>query len=248
MSKVIAVQADQMKSFNEIYNKNAQPLVNNANVVSDSLNIPTINQTFTPIDMETQTVNLNPSVEQPSVTNVEVTNEVFGSQAPADFAMPVFPGSPLENMPINESQGVSVAQPTFSSEINVPYQEPILNSSVPANAINDDSYIELLNSLRNMITEFANNAYAAIDKYQEEKLQGKNTGADLINSVNNPVVQNNIPIAGDAPNTNVVNSVSQNDVNSFNTQSSDLDNTIVIPGSVISNAINEIDSEIKLAA
>ena len=49
--------------------------------------------------------------------------------------------------------------------------------------MSDDSYYELLNSLRNMITDFANNAYAAIDRFQEERLQGKSSGVDLINGV-----------------------------------------------------------------
>lgn len=258
MTRVIAVQVEQMNMLKENYNKSIPAKtvpMNNADLLNGSMNVavsnPISTPTPTPIDMESQVVNLDSSVNQSGVTNADVTNEVFGPQTSPDISMPAFPSSPLLTDPIqtntNDSINITNEVPA-SNVVDVPYQEPVVSSQNVSNVMSDDSYYELLNSLRNMITDFANNAYAAIDKYQEEKLQGKTTGASLITnneSIGVPENKNEVNIINPV---SVEPVVSNNSNNIFDSQSTDLDNTVVIPGSVLSNAINEVENGMKFAA
>lgn len=238
MSKVIAVQEAQLKMIRENYDKNIPgvSVVKEENVVNPSVPSAPL------IDMESQIVNLNSEYasSEPTVTNINATTEVFGV--------------PSSNSIQKTEEPVSTVSPVvqpFSNEASseVPYKEPLVSDSVPVNVLSDDSYFELLNSLRNMITDFANNAYAAIDKFQEERLQGKVTGANLvgealsngINSVNDVKTEESVI----SPVSNVAAPAVSN---IFDNQTVDLDNTVVLPADFIANNISETENELKMSA
>lgn len=225
MSKVIAVQEAQLKMLRENYDKNVPVISISTNQVVNVDN-PS-NSTVPVIDMESEVVNLNAtnSLNEQVVTNLDATNEVFGSSS-----VDLKPSS------------VEVSNPN-PMNFEVPYKEPIETNEVPVNVLSDDAYYELLNSLRNMITDFANSAYSAIDKFQEERLQGKTTGANLVaNSNGNDLKEETI-----VPNDNVV----QSDVGSNifdNNPVDDLDKTVVLPANFIAANIEETENEFKMVA
>jgi len=223
MSKVIAVQESQLKMFNDNYKKNCQKenVVNLNESIKEQIDVPTQNvSTISPIDMESQVVNLNSQFDtNPNIANNYVTQEVFGTQ---------------------ENTTPSVVS-TENANFAVPYQEPTDIKSIPTSVLSDDSYYELLNSLRNMITDFANNAYAAIDRFQEERLQGKSSGVDLINGVSS----NKEMILEDKKDEVVLDNKVSNLVDDH---PNDLDNTVVLPADFIANNLSETDNEYKMVA
>jgi len=223
MAKVIAVQEIQLKMFNDNYKKNCQKenVVNLNESIKEQIDVPTQNvSTISPIDMESQVVNLNSQFDtNPNIANNYVTQEVFGTQ---------------------ENTTPSVVS-TENANFAVPYQEPTDIKSIPTSVLSDDSYYELLNSLRNMITDFANNAYAAIDRFQEERLQGKSSGVDLINGVSS----NKEMILEDKKDEVVLDNKVSNLVDDH---PNDLDNTVVLPADFIANNLSETDNEYKMVA
>jgi len=180
MARVIAVQEEQLKTLKENYNKNVQSVSlaqNNANVLSESLGMPNISQP-TPIDMEAQSVNLNAFAVQPSsvsVVNNEATNEVFGIQNNETMGVETVSNDTISGMNVDNlnNSGLSNGNSTL------PYQEPILNN-VPVNVMSDEAFVNYINSLRNMLSDFMNDMNSKLDKLQEEFLS--KTGANLVNA------------------------------------------------------------------
>jgi len=161
MSRVIAVQEEQLKLLRENYNKNVANVVqSNANALSESLGGTSDFVSANPIDMETQSVNMNAFAVPPinPVVSSEATNEVFGATVDV-------------NVPTSNFEQPNV---TTSNE-NLPYQEPLLNTSAPVNVMSDESFVNYINSLRNMLSDFMN---SKLDKLQEEFLS--KTGANLL--------------------------------------------------------------------
>ena len=234
MAKVIAVQEIQLKMFNDNYKKNCQKenVVNLNESIKEQIDVPTQNvSTISPIDMESQVVNLNSQFDtNPNITNNYVTQEVFGTQE----------NSVNDSTIIQENTTPSVVS-TENANFAVPYQEPTDIKSIPTSVLSDDLYYELLNSLRNMITDFANNAYAAIDRFQEERLQGKSSGVDLINGVSS----NKEMILEDKKDEVVLDNKVSNLVDDH---PNDLDNTVVLPADFIANNLSETDNEYKMVA
>lgn len=219
MAKVIAVQENQLKMLRQNYDNmvaestSVSNKLENHNNTENSL-IPPIQQ----IDMESQVVNLNSQPIIPTITNDFATNEVFGPEN-------------LVSDDIKNSENKSELNiNNNTSLISVPYQEPNDVKKSSESNINNDSYFELLNSLRNMITDFANNAYAAIDKFQEERLQCKETGANLINNIIDNVVDSSVKEIKETPLPKP---------NIFDDNSIDLDKTVVLPADFIANSISE---------
>lgn len=164
MSRVIAVQEEQLKLLRENYNKNVANVVqSNANALSESLGGTSDFVSAKPIDMETQSVNMNAFAVPPinPVVSSEATNEVFGATVDV-------------NVPTSNFEQPNV---TTSNE-NLPYQEPLLNTSAPVNVMSDESFVNYINSLRNMLSDFMNDMNSKLDKLQEEFLS--KTGANLL--------------------------------------------------------------------
>jgi len=164
MSRVIAVQEEQLKLLRENYNKNVANVVqSNANALSESLGGTSDFVSANPIDMETQSVNMNAFAVPPinPVVSSEATNEVFGATVDV-------------NVPTSNFEQPNV---TTSNE-NLPYQEPLLNTSAPVNVMSDESFVNYINSLRNMLSDFMNDMNSKLDKLQEEFLS--KTGANLL--------------------------------------------------------------------
>lgn len=205
MTRVIAVQEEQLKLLKENYNKKVPNVVqNNANVLSESLGSASDVISVNPIDMEAQSVNMNAFAASPinPVVNNEATNEVFG--VPADVNISI----PLSNFksPISTTSNDNIS---LQSE-NLPYQEPTLTTSAPVNAMSDEAFVNYINSLRNMLSDFMNDMNSKLDKLQEEFLS--KTGANLLGVDQASVIKNVEPaviqplsetIAETVPSTNI---------------------------------------------
>lgn len=231
MTRVIAIQETQLQTLKENYDK-SKPL-NNAAIINETLAVPSIdssvqasqNPTPASIDMEEQVVNLNTNNNDNSMINESATMDVFG-QAPS-ATIPENNSTPTENPIINNNESFAT-----------PFIDPTMPEQPQSNPQNNFNYIELLNSLRNMITEFANSAYSAIDEIQEKHLQKKEeTAENQIPSTGADLVTNNPSNATEIPGIPTLNSGT-----TANMPYQDLDNTIVIPGSAISDAINQGNS------
>lgn len=247
MARVIAVQEEQLKMLKENYTKNAvniAPSFNNASVLSESLgsgveknvvDTPVVPQ----VDMEAQSVNLNPFEVQPNVEPVisnEVTNEVFGSQVNGVPVSNVTNGVGEVNLFGNVGNNV-----LNGGNDNLPYQEPVMNNAKVDTGMSDDfynDYIKDLNALRDMLTANYNDVLSEIDKLQE-KLNQK-TGVNLLSSSNSNVANNEIPINGMG--TSVMDSSSNNIF--------DADKTFVTNDfrQEIANARNEMENSVMRVA
>lgn len=187
MTRVIAVQEEQLKLLRENYSKNVSVVSvvqNNANILSESLAGPSGNITSNPIDMETQTVNLNAFTTSPinPVVSNEATNEVFGVPSDVNFSIPSNNlDQPLS--PLNEKVSLQ--------SDNLPYQEPNLGNSAPVNVMSDEAFVNYINSLRNMLSDFINDMNSKLDKLQEEFLS--KTGANLLVSEQGDVIKDEKP-------------------------------------------------------
>lgn len=183
MTRVIAVQEEQLKTLKENYNKNVSSnslVQNNGDMLSDSLSANSAAVSVAPIDMETQSVNMNAFAAQPNVAPVissDVTSEVFGSQTNTE----------ISNVSSNDSVvpeistiGANDSVPVSAVSNDLPYQEPILNAPAPINVISDEAFVNYINSLRNMLSDFMNDMNSKLDKFQEEFLS--KTGANLLNA------------------------------------------------------------------
>lgn len=195
MSRVIAVQEGQLDMLRNNYKVNV-PIntvsISNADVLNSGLTSETVPQMpATPIDMESQTVNLNAfptqnildsNVPTPQpVVDMVTTNEVFGT--------PVSAASLVDNQKVSESASLVSNLPN-----DLPYNEPVFNS-VPTNEVNDntkDAFVERINQLRNSVSDFSNNINSMLDQMQEEYLsQNAKLANDVANKqAGNPEVQN----------------------------------------------------------
>ena len=164
MVKVIAMQDAQLKTLNDNY-INSVPMAINPVNTGEITNTDNLVSIVPQVDMESQIVNLTPQAPQ-TITNYNATNEVFGEQRDT-----------IVNSFVEPAIQQNVVQPLNNPNV-IPNLDNLVEEEkkVSENLISDDAYYELLNSLRNMITDFANNAYSAIDKFQEERLQNKKTG------------------------------------------------------------------------
>jgi len=172
MTRVIAVQEEQLNLLKENYSKNVSITniaPNNANILSESLGGTNENVSTNQLDMETQSVNLNAFSTQPinPVVSNETTNEVFG--------VPV--GATSSNNFEPSFLSTSSENDGLKSE-DLPYQEPSLGTSAPVNVMSDEAFVNYINSLRNMLSDFMNDMNSKLDKLQEEFLA--KTGANLL--------------------------------------------------------------------
>lgn len=241
MTRVIAVQDGQLNMLKDNYVKNVPinaivndpamsnpaPIFNNADVLSGSLEVPPMEQTPTipatpQIDMENQSVNLNPFginpvVEQAPISSV-ATNEVFGPQLENDQSLNG------NNKDFDMNLNVT---PVNTVNNDLPYQEPVMNNTTTNTTGNDEfynDYIKDLNALRDKLTASYNDALAEIDKLQE-KLNQK-TGAQLLNTyekaiqtsgeVNNQINNTSSENIFDADKTFVTNDFRQEIANARN--------------------------------
>lgn len=207
MARVIAVQEEQLKTLKENYNKNipsSSLAQNNGNVLSDSLSTSGVTVSVSPIDMETQSVNMNAFVAP--VISSDVTSEVFGSQTNGEMSNV----SSRNDSVVPEISTIEVNDtvPVSAESSVLPYQEPVLNNSLPVNVMSDEAFVNYINSLRNMLSDFMNDMNSKLDKFQEEFLS--KTGANLlntetvneekreeivsVNSLDNPINLENAPV------------------------------------------------------
>ena len=158
---------------------------NNANILSESLTGPSENITANPIDMETQTVNLNAFATSPinPIVSNEATSEVFGVPNDVNFSIP---SNSLEQ-PVLSSSNANVSL----QGDNLPYQEPTLGNPTPVNVMSDEAFVNYINSLRNMLSDFMNDMNSKLDKLQEEFLS--KTGANLLVADQGEVVKEERP-------------------------------------------------------
>jgi len=141
MTRVIAVQEEQLNLLKENYSKNVSITniaPNNANILSESLGGTNENVSTNQLDMETQSVNLNAFSTQPinPVVSNETTNEVFG--------VPV--GATSSNNFEPSFLSTSSENDGLKSE-DLPYQEPSLGTSAPVNVMSDEAFVNYINSL-----------------------------------------------------------------------------------------------------
>lgn len=257
MARVIAVQEEQLKMLRENYTKNVvnvAPSFNNASVLSDSLsNGVENNVVVTPVvpqvDMESQSVNLNPFEVQPNAAPVisnEVTNEVFGPQVDSVPVSNVTNGVGEVNLFGNVGNNV-----LSSGNDNLPYQEPVMNNANLETEMNDDfynDYIKDLNALRDKLTANYNDILLEIDKLQE-KLNQK-TGANLL-SAGNQTVANNVGDSQPVANNEIpMNGVGSGVIGSPSGNIFDADKTFVTNDfrQEIANARNEMENSVMKVA
>lgn len=234
MARVIAVQEEQIRMIKEKYKSSATKIevpVTPASVISGvfdnvqpTQNIDNVAQptfvTEPKVDMENSVVSLNTN----PVDN-GLTNKVFGSMPSVD-AMP----NQESVMPTAMDNAFFSMQSNTPLGADLPYQEPVIVSNAPVNAMSNDEYVKYINSLRDKLTLFYNDMNSELDKIQEQILQS--SSASLVENANNNEVSASIEMSNNSlPTSNL------GDGNIFDAQPN-FDETMVIPREAIDNAMS----------